>query len=86
MAGAAMAAVAITTTGADIATATTETVAVPAAITAAAAMGSRKSCRRRSRRKKVPEDYVDEAERIMRSLMSGGKTVITSKIRNLLSS
>ena len=35
--------------------------------------------------KKVPEDYVDEAERIMRSLMSGGKTVTTSKIRNLLS-
>ena len=35
--------------------------------------------------KKVPEDYVDEAERIMRSLMSGGKTVTTSKIRGLLS-
>lgn len=35
--------------------------------------------------KKVPEDYVDEAERIMRSLMSGSKTVTTSKIRNLLS-
>lgn len=35
--------------------------------------------------KKVPEDYVDEAERIMRKLMSGGKTVTTSKIRNLLS-
>ena len=35
--------------------------------------------------KKVPEDYVDEAERIMRSLMSGGKTVTTSKLRNLLS-
>lgn len=52
------AAVAITTTGADIATATTETAAVPAAITAVAAM---------------------------RSLMSGGKTVTTSKIRNLLS-
>ena len=49
---AAMAAVAITTTGADIATATTETAAVPAAITAVAAMGSRKSCRRRSRRKR----------------------------------
>lgn len=35
--------------------------------------------------KKVPEDYVDEAERIMRSLMNDGKTVTTSKIRNLLS-
>ncbi len=35
--------------------------------------------------KKEPEDNVDEAERIMRSLMSGGKTVTTSKIRNLLS-
>ena len=35
--------------------------------------------------KKVPEDYVDEAERIMRKLMSGGKTVTTSKIRSLLS-
>ena len=43
------------------------------------------SCRRRSRRKKVPEDYVDEAERIMRSLMSQPKKVTTSKIRNLLS-
>lgn len=78
---AAMAAVAITTAGADIATATTETAAVPAAITTAAAMGSRKSCRP----KKVPEDYVDEAERIMRSLMSQPKKVTTSKIRNLLS-
>ena len=28
---------------------------------------------------------MDEAERFMRSLMSGGKTVTTSKIRNLLS-
>ena len=35
--------------------------------------------------KKVPEDYVDEAERIMRSLMSQPKQVTTSKIRNLLS-
>ena len=35
--------------------------------------------------KKVPEDYVDEAERIMRSLMSQQKTVTTSKIRSLLS-
>lgn len=35
--------------------------------------------------KKVPEDYVDEAERIMRSLMSQPKKVTTSKIRNLLS-
>ena len=34
--------------------------------------------------KKVPEDYVDEAERIMRSLMSQPKKVTTSKIRNLL--
>ena len=34
---------------------------------------------------KVPEDYVDEAERIMRSLMSQPKKVTTSKIRNLLS-
>ena len=82
---AAMAAVAITATGADIATATTETAAVPAAITAVAAMDSRMSCRRRSRRKKVPEDYVDEAERIMRSLMSQPKKVTNSKIRNLLS-
>lgn len=35
--------------------------------------------------KKVPEDYVDEAERIMRNLMSQPKKVTTSKIRNLLS-
>ena len=35
--------------------------------------------------KKVPEDYVDEAERIMRSLMSQPKKVTTSKIRNLVS-
>ena len=35
--------------------------------------------------KKVPEDYVDEAERIMRSLMSQPKKVTTSKIRGLLS-
>ena len=35
--------------------------------------------------KKVPEDYVDEVERIMRSLMSQPKKVTTSKIRNLLS-
>ena len=35
--------------------------------------------------KKVPEEYVDEAERIMRSLMSQPKKVTTSKIRNLLS-
>ena len=35
--------------------------------------------------KKVPEDYVDEAERIRRSLMSQPKKVTTSKIRNLLS-
>lgn len=34
---------------------------------------------------KVPDDYVDQAERIMRSLMENGKTVTTSKIRNLLS-
>ena len=33
----------------------------------------------------MPEDYVDEAERIMRSLMSQPKKVTTSKIRNLLS-
>ena len=46
------AAVAITATGADIATATTETAAVPAAITAVVAMDSRMSCRRRSRRKR----------------------------------
>ena len=35
--------------------------------------------------RKVPENYVDEAERIMRALISSGTTVITSKIRNLLS-
>lgn len=34
---------------------------------------------------KVPEDYVDQAEKVMRSLMTNGKTVTTSKIRNLLS-
>lgn len=34
---------------------------------------------------KVPEDYVDQAEAIMRDLMTNGKTVTTSKIRNLLS-
>ena len=31
--------------------------------------------------KKVPEDYVDEAERIMRSLRSGGKPVTTNLMR-----
>ena len=81
---AAMAAVAITTAGADIATATTETAAVPAAITTAAAMG-KKELPPEITPKKVPEDYVDEAERIMRSLMSQPKKVTTSKIRNLLS-
>ena len=35
--------------------------------------------------RKVPENYVDEAERIMRALISSGTTVTTSKIRNLLS-
>lgn len=35
--------------------------------------------------RKVPENYVDEAERIMRDLISSGTTVTTSKIRNLLS-
>ena len=35
--------------------------------------------------KKVPENYVDEAERIMRALINSGTTVTTSKIRNLLS-
>lgn len=35
--------------------------------------------------RKVPENYVDEAERIMRALISSGMTVTTSKIRNLLS-
>mgnify|MGYP004473175749 FL=1 len=35
--------------------------------------------------KKVPENYVDEAERIMRALISSGTTITTSKIRNLLS-
>lgn len=34
---------------------------------------------------KVPDDYVDQAERIMRSLMENGKTVSNSKIRKLLS-
>ena len=34
---------------------------------------------------KVPEDYVDQAEKIMRDLMENGKPVTTSKIRNLLS-
>ena len=33
----------------------------------------------------VPEDYVDQAETVMRKLMENGKTVTTSKIRNLLS-
>ena len=33
----------------------------------------------------IPENYVDEAERIMRALISSGTTVTTSKIRNLLS-
>lgn len=78
-------AAAITTAGADITTATTGTAALPAAITTAAATVSRRSSRRRSRRKRCRKDYVDEAERIMRKLMSGGKTVTTSKIRNLLS-
>ena len=35
--------------------------------------------------RKVPENYVDEAERIMRVLISSGTTVTTSKIRSLLS-
>ena len=35
--------------------------------------------------RKVPENYVDEAERIMRALISSGTTVTTRKIRNLLS-
>ena len=35
--------------------------------------------------RQVPENYVDEAERIMRVLISSGTTVTTSKIRNLLS-
>lgn len=35
--------------------------------------------------RKVPENYVDEAERIMRVLISSGTTVTTSKLRNLLS-
>ena len=35
--------------------------------------------------RKVPENYVDEAERIMRALISSGTTVTTSKNRNLLS-
>lgn len=35
--------------------------------------------------RKVPENYVDEAERIMRVLISSGTTITTSKIRNLLS-
>lgn len=35
--------------------------------------------------RKVPENYVDEAERIMRALIISGTTVTTSKIRNLLS-
>lgn len=35
--------------------------------------------------KKVPEDYVDEAERIMSNLMRQPKKVTTSKIRGLLS-
>ena len=35
--------------------------------------------------RKGPENYVDEAERIMRALISSGTTVTTSKIRNLLS-
>ena len=57
---AAMAAVAITTAEADIATATTETAAVPAAITAVAAMDSRKSCRRRSRAEPPDADQIIE--------------------------
>ena len=82
---AAMAAVAITATGADIATATTETAAVPAAITAGSSYGQQNELPPEITPKKVPEDYVDEAERIMRSLMSQPKKVTTSKIRNLLS-
>lgn len=35
--------------------------------------------------RKVPENYVDEAEHIMRALISSGTTITTSKIRNLLS-
>lgn len=37
------------------------------------------------RPQKVPDDYVDQAERIMRNLMENGKTVSNSKIRKLLS-
>ena len=37
------------------------------------------------RPQKVPDDYVDQAEKIMRSLMENGKTVSNSKIRKLLS-
>ena len=44
--------VSIVYAGGDITTATAETAAVPAAITAVAAMGSRMNCRRRSRRKR----------------------------------
>lgn len=34
---------------------------------------------------KVPEDYVDQAEKIMRNLMVDSKSITTSKIRNLQS-
>lgn len=34
---------------------------------------------------RVPEDYVDQAEKIMRSLMTNRETVTTSKIRGMLS-
>lgn len=37
------------------------------------------------RPQKVPDDYVDQAERIMRSLMGNKKAVTTSKIRGMLS-
>ncbi len=33
----------------------------------------------------LPEDYVDEAEKVMRELANKGKKITTSKIRNLLS-
>lgn len=37
------------------------------------------------RPQKVPDDYVDQAEKIMRSLMGNKKAVTTSKIRGMLS-
>lgn len=33
----------------------------------------------------LPEDYVDEAEKVMRELRESGNRITTSKIRNLLS-